>query len=78
MIGVQFNKQFKGKMTDAIKADVEKKAKQADNRITRVVVTADPDMVSRIKGIFKDIGNGKPISGFTDELNEMMNRITPK
>ena len=78
MIGVQFNKQFKGKMTDAIKADVEKKAKQADNRITRGVVTADPDMVSRIKGIFKDIGNGKPISGFTDELNEMMNRITPK
>ncbi len=65
-------------MTDAIKTEVEKKAKEADDRITRVVVTADPDMVSRIQDIFKDIGNGKPISGFTEELNEMVNRIAPK
>ena len=78
MIGVQFNEQLKGKMTDAIKTEVEKKAKEADDRITRVVVTADPDMVSRIQDIFKDIGNGKPISGFTEELNEMVNRIAPK
>ena len=78
MVGVQFNEQYKGKLTDAIKSQVENKVKDADNRITRVVVTADPDLVSRIEDIFKDIGNGKPISGFTKELNEMINRINPQ
>jgi len=78
MVGLQFNDQYKGRLTDSIKKQVEKKVKDADNRISRVVVTADPDLVSRIEEIFKEIGNGRPISGFTKELNEMINRINPK
>lgn len=78
MIGVQFNAQYKGDLTNAIKKQVEKRVKDADNKITRVVVTADPDMVSRLKEIFVDIGKGRPISGFAEELNEMINRINPR
>ncbi|HHU49511.1 MAG: YhcN/YlaJ family sporulation lipoprotein [Caldicoprobacterales bacterium] len=78
MVGLQFNKQYKGKLTNAIKRQVEKRIKDTDDRINRVVVTADPDMVSRIEEIFEEIGNGRPISGFTKELNEMINRINPK
>ena len=41
MVGIQFNKQHKGDLTDAIEAG-RKRVKDADNRINRVVVTADP------------------------------------
>jgi YhcN/YlaJ family sporulation lipoprotein len=78
MVGLQFDDQYKGDLTDAIKKQVEKRVKNADKRITRVVVTADPDMVSRLEEIFEDIGKGRPISGFTEELNEMINRINPR
>lgn len=78
MVGLQFNKQYKGELTDDIKEQVDEKVREADTRIKRVVVTADPDLVSRIEEMFEDIGNGKPLSGFADEINEMINRINPK
>ena len=78
MIGVQFNEQYKGKMTDAIKKKIDQVVKQADTRIDRVAVTTDPDVVSRIRDIFRDIGQGKPVSGFAKEINELLNRIQPK
>ena len=78
MIGIQFNDQYKGKLTDRIKEKVEERARDTDRRINRVVVTAEPDVVSRLEEMFREIGKGRPISGFTDELNEMINRINPK
>lgn len=78
MIGVQFDKQYKGKLTDRIKKEVDREVKSTDKRIKRVAVSADPDVVSRLDSIFKDIERGKPVSGFADELREMINRIIPK
>jgi YhcN/YlaJ family sporulation lipoprotein len=78
MVGLQFNKQYKGKLTNAIKRQVEKRVRDTDERINRVVVTADPDLVSRIEEIFQEIGKGRPVSGFAEELREMINRINPK
>jgi len=78
IIGVQFDKQYKGKMTDEIKKKIDQVVKKADTRINRVAVTADPDLVSRIEDIFRDIGQGKPVSGFVKEINELLNRIQPK
>jgi YhcN/YlaJ family sporulation lipoprotein len=78
LVGLKLDKQPKGKLTDAIKREVEKKVKATDTKISNVVVTADPDMVSRIDTMFKDIGKGKPISGFATEIKEMINRIKPK
>jgi YhcN/YlaJ family sporulation lipoprotein len=77
LVGLQFDKQYKGKLTDAIKRKVEERVKDTDARINNVVVTADPDMVTRIETMFRDIGRGKPISGFAEEINEMINRIKP-
>lgn len=78
MIGLQFDDQYKGKLTDDIKEQVDKRVRKADTRIKRVVVTADPDLVSRIEEIFDETGKGKPLSGFADEINEIINRINPK
>ncbi|MDN5277383.1 MAG: hypothetical protein PWR01_1348 [Clostridiales bacterium] len=78
IIGVQFSKQYKGKMTDEIKKKIDQVVKKTDTRINRVAVTADPDLVSRIRDIFRDIGRGRPLSGFVKEINELLNRIQPK
>lgn len=78
MIGVQFSKQYKGQMTDALKGKIDRLVKETDARINRVAVTADPDLVSRIRDMFRDIGRGRPVSGFVKEINELLNRIQPK
>lgn len=77
LIGVQFEKQYKGELTDAIKKSVEKRVKDIEPDIDNVVVTADPDLLSRIKTIASDIENGKPLSGFTKEIEEIIRRINP-
>jgi YhcN/YlaJ family sporulation lipoprotein len=78
MVGVQFNQQYKGDLTDQIKKKVDRTVKDQDDRISRVIVTADPDIVARIEDIFKQIGEGRPLSGFTKEINELINRIQPR
>ncbi len=78
MVGVQFSKQYEGELTDEIKNKIEDVAKDTDKDITKVVVTADPDLYKRIETIGKDIGEGKPLTGFKDEIDEILNRIQPK
>ena len=77
LIGVQFEKQYKGDLTDAIKKSVEKRVRDIEPDIDNVVVTADPDLLSRIKTIASDIENGKPLSGFTEEIEEIIRRFNP-
>ena len=78
LIGVQFDKQYKGGITDRIKEKVEDACKDEDPQIERVIVTADPDIFARIQDILEDIGEGRPVSGFAEEINELINRIQPK
>lgn len=77
LVGLQFDKQYKGEITDAIKNSVKKRVKKVDDRINEVVVTADPDLLSRIKTMASDIEKGKPLSGFTNEIEEIIRRINP-
>ena len=77
LVGLQFEKQYKGKVTDAIKKSVEKRVKKHEPTIKKVVVTADPDLLSRIKTMATDIEKGKPLSGFTTEIEEIIRRINP-
>ena len=78
LVGVQFDKQYQGELTDKIKEQVDKRVRNQDNAITRVVVTADPDLVTRIEDMFKSTKDGKPISGLTNEINEIINRVNPR
>ncbi|HZJ57220.1 MAG TPA: YhcN/YlaJ family sporulation lipoprotein [Clostridia bacterium] len=77
LVGLQFEKQYKGKVTDAIKKSVDRRVKKLESTIKKVVVTADPDLLSRIKTMAKDIEGGKPLSGFTNEIEEIVRRINP-
>ncbi|UHA74144.1 YhcN/YlaJ family sporulation lipoprotein [Paenibacillus sp. 481] len=42
------------------------------------IVTADLDLNNRLREISRDIQQGRPISGFTEELADIMGRIVPQ
>ncbi|WP_373710437.1 YhcN/YlaJ family sporulation lipoprotein, partial [Escherichia coli] len=42
------------------------------------VVVADPDTVSRLRGMASDIKAGRPVSGILDELAAIVGRVMPE
>lgn len=77
LVGVDMKNNLEGKITDDLKRKVEKVVKDTDDKIDNVSVTADPDLYKRLDNMARDIRNGKPISGFSKEIQEMLRRITP-
>lgn len=77
IVGVNIKNNVEGKTTSDLKQKIEKTVKNADNKVKVVSVTADPDIYKRISNMATDISNGNPISGFTDEFEEILRRITP-
>jgi len=76
-VGVDLAANLEDEMTDEMKNEITSLVKKEDKEIDTVYVTADADSVTRIKNIAKDVADGKPISGFINELNEIGRRITP-
>ncbi|MDR1204282.1 MAG: YhcN/YlaJ family sporulation lipoprotein [Peptococcaceae bacterium] len=76
-VGIRLNGQTEGSLTDERKTEVANLVKQADSSVETVYVTADADLVERIESIGKEIADGKPVSGFAAELEEIGRRITP-
>lgn len=78
MVGLETKSGVEAKKTEDIKTKVADEIKRADTSIKTVSITTDPNLITRLKKVAKGIENGKPISGFTDELAEITRRITPK
>ncbi|MCR4442289.1 MAG: YhcN/YlaJ family sporulation lipoprotein [Peptococcaceae bacterium] len=76
-VGVDLKAGVANKLTNAVKNEITRLVKAEDKSVDTVYVTADADMVTRLKEIARDIAAGKPVSGFLDELNEIGRRITP-
>ena len=77
LIGINMTSGTKGSLNTEIKKKVEDAVKNADKEIDRVSVTADPDLFTRIENVAEDIASGKPLSGFGQEIEEIIRRITP-
>ena len=77
IVAVDMKNNIRGQMTTKLKQKIETKVKNTDNRIKNVAITADPDLSTRIKTMATDMENGKPITGFADEIKEMLRKITP-
>ncbi len=63
--------------SEAVKEAVIKSAKAADKDLTDVYVSESPDIFTRLEEIGDDIGEGRPISGFVEELENLFVRVTP-
>ena len=77
LVGIDLTSETKGKLNSQIKQEIEDAVKRADRDITKVRVTADPDIFTRIENIAKDVDRGRPLSGFGSEIEEIIRRITP-
>lgn len=77
LIGVDIPADTQDDKIKELKNKVESTTKNADKVIDNVAITADADIVTRIKNMGKDITDGKPISGFGEEIEEIIKRITP-
>ncbi|SFJ05476.1 YhcN/YlaJ family sporulation lipoprotein [Thermoflavimicrobium dichotomicum] len=49
-----------------------------DPQGARALVTADVDLVQRLRDINEDIRNGRPVAGILEELADITNRIIPQ
>lgn len=78
LIGVDIENTAEGKITDELKSKVESTAKKADKEIKTVAVSADPDIFNRLSNIGTGIKEGKPLSEFGTEIEEIFRRIMPK
>ena len=61
----------------ALKDEISNVVKKTDTEIETVYVMEDADTFTRMKEIGNDIANGKPVSGFVEELENMFVRVTP-
>ncbi len=67
-----------GKVTEQLKDKVSKRAKAADQTLKNVYVSANPDFVKQINNYVNDLQNGRPVSGFIKNLNDILRRTFPE
>lgn len=61
----------------AAKGQVADVIKRADNRVKNVLVSTDPELNQRIESISRGLAQGRPISAFTNEIRELLKRLSP-
>ncbi|MCR1899498.1 YhcN/YlaJ family sporulation lipoprotein [Irregularibacter muris] len=76
-VGIDINANIQDNATDQLKERVGDIIKDKEATINRVYVSADSDTVTRLKDVARDVENGRPISGFIDQLTEMFRRPAP-
>ncbi len=77
IVGVNMDNEAEGQITRDLKDRIERVVKKVDNDIDNVSITADPDLLTRIRNMFEDIDEGNPIEGFANQFEEILRRITP-
>jgi len=77
-IGVDAGRNIAGQRINALKEQVSETARRVDTRITRVYVSADMDVTERLRGFARDVGEGRPVTGFINEIEELFRRPIPR
>lgn len=76
-VGVNLDDNVEREQTGQVKRNVATKVKDTDARVARVLVSTDPDIVTRLERIAGEVEQGRPITAFTDEIEELNKRMTP-
>ncbi|MCM3129882.1 MULTISPECIES: YhcN/YlaJ family sporulation lipoprotein [unclassified Paenibacillus] len=64
-------------VSDLMKKEITGKIKELAPNVKNVYISANPDFVGRAQGYVNDVAEGRPISGFIDEFQTMMDRLFP-
>ncbi|RKD34288.1 YhcN/YlaJ family sporulation lipoprotein [Thermohalobacter berrensis] len=77
LVGVQYVNGRNNGFTATMNERVEDTVRRVDRRINNVVVTADPNLFEQIDDIATGINRGRPMTGFTQEIQDILRRIQP-
>lgn len=77
VVGIDVDAQLDRPEVGVIKYSVAE-ALREDPQGAQAVVTADPDIVQRLREMAADIRQGRPVAGFAEELADIVGRIIPQ
>ncbi|GAB7387683.1 hypothetical protein BSNK01_15200 [Bacillaceae bacterium] len=77
VVGIDVDASLDHSRVDTIKYSVAE-ALREDPQGANAIVTADVDIVQRLREMNQEIRNGRPVSAFADELAEIVGRIMPQ
>lgn len=63
--------------TNNIKNNVAQQIRTSNRDIATVYVSTDAGFINRLRNVGNGIRGGRPLSGFTNDLNNMVQRMTP-
>jgi YhcN/YlaJ family sporulation lipoprotein len=64
-------------LTQDIEKQIADQVRSTDPNIQNVYVSTNPDLVDRFNTYVRDVQQGRPVSGFVDQFNEIVRRIFP-
>jgi len=76
-VGLSLKAGLSREAAERAQGNVATRLKRAEPRLSRVMVTTNPDTYTRIRRIQEGIAKGKPLSAFANELREIDRRVTP-
>lgn len=77
-VGLDLDKNAEASRTKKIEDEAIAKVKSMDPSATKVYVSANVDVATRLRNYVQDVKTGKPISGFTTQIEEMFMRVVPR
>lgn len=77
VVGIDVNAHLDRPEVGVIKYTVAEALKE-DPQGATALVTADPDVVQRLREMAADIRRGRPVTGFVEELADIAGRIIPQ
>ncbi len=78
MVGVDLRDRLSGDKENELKSRISAETKKQLPELVQVWVTADPDLVTRIRDLAGRISRGEPITGFFDEITEIAKKLQPQ
>lgn len=66
-----------GQLTRELEEQIAQQVRATDPNIQNVYVSTNPEFVDRVNRYVADAGQGRPVAGFFEEFNEMVQRIFP-
>lgn len=77
VIGVNLRGNTQDTMTNSLRTKIEDIVKKENKSIDNISITTDPNLVNRINTMYDDIDSGNMIDNFTDEVRNLIRKITP-
>lgn len=77
IIGVDAVDATDGEVSEELRQEIESRVRETNENINEVYISSEPDLFDRIDVVAQDIRAGDPIDEFTDELDDLVDALTP-